>query len=146
MAFHHMVFHPALLTHRAGHKGRIPEKQDNTELKRSKFGKPVFIWGGKGLTVRKVGEGKGKTIHVLLFGLLSDRFLGLLHGFKQMIAVSSLLLFLLWGPPSSRIIRKLFFVRPLKVDVASGVVLIRGAGHKGTQTCDDQVALISMYK
>ena len=38
----------------------------------------------KELRVRKVGEGKGKTMHVLVFGLLSDRFLELLHGFKLM--------------------------------------------------------------
>ena len=42
-------------------------------------------------------SGKEKTLHVLLFGLLSDRFLGLLHGFKLMIAVSFQLIFLLWG-------------------------------------------------
>ena len=51
------------------------------------FGKPVFLCfslSGKGFRVRKVGEGKGKTICMELFGLLSDRFLGLLHGFKLM--------------------------------------------------------------
>ena len=88
MAFHHMVFHAALLTHR----------RKEAQLNRSKFGKPVFpcfSLRGKGLRVRKVAEGKGKTIYELLFGLLSDRFLGLLHGLKLMIAVSSLVLFLL---------------------------------------------------
>ena len=46
--------------------------------------KTGFSLSEKELRVRKVGEGKGKTMHVQLFGLLSDRSLGLLHGFKQM--------------------------------------------------------------
>ena len=88
MAFHHMVSHAALLTHR----------QKEAQLEGSKFGKPVFPYfalSGMGLIVRKVGVRKGKTIQMLLFGFLSDQFLELLHGFKLMIAVSSLLPFLL---------------------------------------------------
>ena len=74
----------------------IPSRKE-AQLERSKFGKPVFpcfSLSEKGLRVRKVGAGKEKTTHVLLFGLLSDRFLGLLHGFKLMIAVYSILLFI----------------------------------------------------
>ena len=41
-----------------------------------------FNFRGKELIVRKVLEGEGMTIHVELFGLNSDRFLRLLHGFN----------------------------------------------------------------
>ena len=73
----------------------FPRSLFNSQAERSSFGKKQvwktgFSLSGKGLRVRKVGEGKGKTIHLLLFGLLSDRFLGLLYGFKLTIAVSSL--------------------------------------------------------
>ena len=66
-----MVFHPALLIHRQGGVGK------------KQVQKTGFSLSGKGLRVRKVGEGKGKAIHVEMFGLLSDRFVGLLHGFKN---------------------------------------------------------------
>ena len=39
--------------------------------------KTGFPFSGKELRVRKVGEGEGITIHVAMFGLNSDRFLGL---------------------------------------------------------------------
>ena len=77
-----MVFHPALLTHRQDTcQARLIESE-RSSVEEEQARKIGFSLSGKELKVRKVGEGKGKTIHVELFGLLSDRFLGLLHDFK----------------------------------------------------------------
>ena len=88
-----MVFHLALLTHRQDTcQARLIESERNS-VGKTQAGKTGFSLSGKGLRVLKIGEGKEKTIHVVVIGLLSDRFLGLLHGFNLMIAVSSLLPF-----------------------------------------------------
>ena len=61
------------------------ETTEGWRVRKKQAPKTVFPFSGKELRVRKVGEGKGKTIQVKLFGLLSDWFLGLLHGFKLMV-------------------------------------------------------------
>ena len=91
VAFHHMVFHPDLLTDRQDTcQARLIESE-RSSVEEEQAPKTDFSLSGKELRIRKVGEGKGKTIHLQLFGLLSDRFLGLLHCFKLIIAVSVLL-------------------------------------------------------
>ena len=79
-----MVFHPALFTHRQDTCQARLRESERSSVEEEQAPKTGFSWSGKELRVRKIGEGKGKTIHMKLFGLLSDRFLGSLHGFNLM--------------------------------------------------------------
>ena len=53
-------------------------------------GRSILTLGKTGSFLLPSERKAGKTVHVLLFGILSDRFLGFLYDFKLMIAVSFL--------------------------------------------------------
>ena len=84
MAFHHVFFHSALLTCRQDTSQTRLIELERSSVEEKQAPKIGFSLSGKELRIRKVEEGKGKIIQVELFGLLSDWFLGLLHGFKLM--------------------------------------------------------------